>query len=658
MAETFRRLTSDQATTSVSFVDVSSDLSFALAPSVTYFFRFIVHFNTGANDALRLAINGPASPTSFHVGIQIPSSTTAANYGTVTAYDTAIFAATTAAVAARMAVIEGTIVTASPGTFSLRFASEAGESVSVLADSEAVLISTNLEAYLSEALTLADSGLVESIPVEQVAVSDSVTVEKITGGGGTVYDRTPSDTIDLTDTTTVAFVYGRLPSDTLSVSDSISNILFEYMGPLLTAACGGVSVPLVGPRQLRLASSSGRYLVDGFGSPVFINGDTAWSAIVQLDRIRSLAYLDDCVLRGFNALIVNLLEHHFSANPPENAYGELPFTGTAFQSSLNQDYFDHARWFVARAQERGIVIFLNPAYLGFNGGTEGWYSETEAATNGQMTTYGTNVANQFKEFENIVWCLFGDYNPPSHARTNALQTGIIAADTLHTLFGTHYGPGVSGHDDPTSWMTFDWIYKYGGFTHTSVLDGYNDTPTVPVLMCEAWYEGENSSTSLDIRRQAWGAALSGACGSFYGHRDIWGFGDGLFQVGTWQAALVATVRLQMVHYNVFFKTRKWYLLVPDQTSTFITAGRGTLNSASYVTAAMSSDDTWGAAYLPTGSTGGAITVDRTEFSGSFRWTWYNPRTGGTSGGGTSPNTGTENFTAPDTNDWVWIGEVA
>jgi hypothetical protein len=114
----------------------------------------------------------------------------------------------------------------------------------------------------------------------------------------------------------------------------------------------------------------------------------------------------------------------------------------------------------------------------------------------------------------------------------------------------------------------------------------------------------------------------------------------------------------MAHVLSFFSARSWWLLAPDQTSTFITAGRGTFASTSYVTAAFASDDSWGAAYLPTGSTGGAITVDKSEFSGAFSWTWYNPRTGGTSGGASGvANTGTQTFTAPDTNDWVWVGDV-
>lgn len=424
---------------------------------------------------------------------------------------------------------------------------------------------------------------------------------------------------------------------------------------------GGAWLDPVPSPLLLSASPNGRYLVGADGTPFFVNGEAAWSAIVNLDATDQATYLDDCQARGFNTVMVNLIEHEFTGNSPawRNENGDLPFSGTAFQSSTVTDYFDAALAFVRLAAARGIVVFLAPCYLGYDGGSQGWQSEIEAASAGQAQSWGAFVGALFKNEPNIVWQMYGDYNPPSHARTNSVQAGIASVDTVHTLYTSHFAPNVSSHEDADSWLTLDYIYRSSsGYTHDDTLDGWNEATTRPLVMGESTYELENSASTLDIRRQAWGACLSGAGGHFYGHRDIWGFGDGLFQVGTWQAALDDTGRVQMGYLQAFFTAREWHLLEPAQGSTLITAGRGTLASTSYVTCALASDASWAAAYLPTGSSGGAITVDRTEFSGAFSWFWFNPRTGGTSAGANGvANTGTQNYTAPDGNDWVWIAEV-
>jgi hypothetical protein len=76
---------------------------------------------------------------------------------------------------------------------------------------------------------------------------------------------------------------------------------------------------------LRL-SDDRRHLVDQSGVPFFIQGEAAWSLVAQLERADVELYLEDRKRRGFNLLMVNLLEHHFSEHPPTNAYGIAPFS--------------------------------------------------------------------------------------------------------------------------------------------------------------------------------------------------------------------------------------------------------------------------------------------------------------------------------------------
>ncbi len=406
------------------------------------------------------------------------------------------------------------------------------------------------------------------------------------------------------------------------------------------------------PNELLLRiSPNGRYLIDGNGDPYLLVGDTAWSGILQLNVADSEIYLADCEAKGFNSIILNLIDHQFADNPPNNQFGVGPFSGTPFQSSVNQSYFDYAKAFVNRAAQHGIVCHIDPCYLGFLGGSQGWYADIEAASSVQAQAWGAYVGSQFASIDNVTWHLFGDYNPPSHSRINSVQVGLASTDGRHTVIGTHYGPDVSGYDDPTSWMTIDLIYRYGGYVHQQVLAGYNAL-TMPTIFFEGWYEHENGSSVLDQRRQAWGSMTSGACGQFYGNGYIWGFGAG-FSVGPWQDHLNDTARVQMGYLKNFFKDLAWWNLVPDQSNQFITAGKGSSSSSDYVTAARAGG-TLGVAYLPTGSSGGAVTVAMSVFSAPVNVSWFNPRSGASQSLGTFPNSGSENFTATDGNDWVLL----
>ena len=53
------------------------------------------------------------------------------------------------------------------------------------------------------------------------------------------------------------------------------------------------------------------------------------------------------------------------------------------------------------------------------------------------------------------------------------------------------------------------------------------TRKVPCFYGEGNYEGDGTSpTALDLRKQIWWAAMSGACGTFFGNASIWPFGSG------------------------------------------------------------------------------------------------------------------------------------
>ena len=73
-------------------------------------------------------------------------------------------------------------------------------------------------------------------------------------------------------------------------------------------------------------SPNHRYLVDPGGKPFFAQGDAAWSLIANLTDDQADEYLGNRHAKGFNTLLVNLIEHKFSKHPPFDLAGEPPFT--------------------------------------------------------------------------------------------------------------------------------------------------------------------------------------------------------------------------------------------------------------------------------------------------------------------------------------------
>lgn len=422
---------------------------------------------------------------------------------------------------------------------------------------------------------------------------------------------------------------------------------------LLCLLSAGPARAFTGPLR---ASPNHRYLVDGRGQPFFVHGEAGWASITNLSEADAVAYLDDLARRRFNAVMVELIEHKFSANPPANALGVKPFSGVAFQSTPSTAYMAHVRWFVQQAAQRGIVVFANPAYLGWGGGEEGWHQELEAASTAQARSWGAFVGSSLAQERNLVWHLFGDFDPPSHAKTNDVQAGLAAAAPSLTLFAHHFERGKSSTDAREPWLTWNYVYPPPvGYMHVEVLTGYNAAPVVPQLLGEGYYEADPQlPTTEDVRRQAWGALTSGAAGHFYGHRHLWAFGNG-FEPSDWRKALDAPGRQQMAFVEGFFQKRAWWLLEPDQNDSFVTAGRGNRDSASYVTAALATDRSWGLLYLPGRS--GPVTVNRAKLSGRLSASWFDPRTGKTTPIGSFANTGSQQLTAPDSNDWVLVLET-
>lgn len=340
-------------------------------------------------------------------------------------------------------------------------------------------------------------------------------------------------------------------------------------------------------------SANHHYFEDAKARPFMLHGEAAWSLIAELKREDVEIYLEDRRRRGFNAILVNLIEHRFSTNPPANAYGDKPFKNSPF-GLLGEAYFSHAEWVIEQAEKHGLAVFLVPAYLGVNGGEEGWFKAAEAAGPDRMRTYGEAVAHRFSKFNNIVWVLGGDFDAPEHALVSQLALGI-ASVSPNALQSVH-----SGRDTPTlelwgreNWLSFDTIYTYADI-HKTTLER-SKAGLMPVVLLESAYEYERETTAKMVRRNAYGALLGGAAGQFFGNNPIWHFsGPGVFSSDySWKEALDSPGARSMSVLRAFFDAIPWTQLVPDRD--------GSITDLEETYAAASSDKRLTVIYADAGS---------------------------------------------------------
>jgi hypothetical protein len=394
-------------------------------------------------------------------------------------------------------------------------------------------------------------------------------------------------------------------------------------------------------------SADRRYLVDQEGKPFLIHGDTAWSIISALTKDEAELYLANRAAKGFNAIIVNLVEHKF--NGPLNRYGEHPFKNPEDLSIPNDNYFDHADWVIQRAADYGIVVFLAPLYLGYKhkANDDGWYHEAHISGMNKCWKYGQYVGKRYTRFNNIVWMMGGDRNPDGVVdEVNSLIQGIKDYDT-HALFAAHAHP-----DETTAerygwggWLDLNSTYTYQ-IVHKKLLLDYNRKPVMPFILMETTYEGEHNASAVQIRRQAYWATLCGACGQFLGNRPTWLFDPG------WQSAIDAVGSQDMVHLKAFYTSRPWFNLVPDQKHEVLTDGLGEFNGMDYLTAARTADGSTLMAYMPTART---VTIDMSKLSGSklSAW-WFDPGSGDAQPAGEFQTTGVQQLTPPGEGDWCLV----
>ena len=381
-------------------------------------------------------------------------------------------------------------------------------------------------------------------------------------------------------------------------------------------------------------SGANGYLCDQDNIPFLVAGDTAWSAAVELDSTPLagsdlLTYLNDREARGFTAIIVNAIDIAFGG--PNNTDGEHPFNGgNSDWSSPNSKYWDDLDTLLNEAKKRDIVVFLFPAYIGYNCGSEGWCSNMLSQSNADMTDYGEFLGNRYATQGNIVWVAGGDYDCIDTAnlcdRVFAIHTGIHGSngDNGYHLHTAHGGGDPAMYSYNESWLDINTEYTAVNLA-VGIQTEYERSDAKPLNYIEGYYENEYSTTEVVWQRQALFAYLGGALvGHFFGNCPIWHFdqSQSFCDNGTykWADRLGATGSVTMSNIGKLMKSREWWKLRPDYSNTVVTSGKG--SGESYHATARSSNGETVMVWCPNANT---VTVDMTKISGTqaIAW-WYDP----------------------------------
>jgi hypothetical protein len=227
-------------------------------------------------------------------------------------------------------------------------------------------------------------------------------------------------------------------------------------------------------------SANNRYLTTQNGMPFLIVGDSSWLLAAQGTNADIDAYLANRAAKGFNAIVVQLIDSYYSDNAPNNIDGVAPFTTPGNFSTANSTYFNRFDYVVDRAASYGMVVISYPLYLGYQCGEQGFASQVSADTTAHLQTYGTFLGNRYKNKGNIIWVMGGDANPFScglNSKLNAFATALVAADPNHLVTEHNYGGEAVTPWLPSvpSWLTLNSTYGPSPLSFTQGQTAWNRT---------------------------------------------------------------------------------------------------------------------------------------------------------------------------------------
>lgn len=402
-----------------------------------------------------------------------------------------------------------------------------------------------------------------------------------------------------------------------------------------------------------------RYIVDAAGRPFLIHGDTAWSIVGQLTDSEIDLYIDDRAAKGFTVILFNAPEAYYTSQTPgyNNVDGVPPFKSMSPVDWTNpvQAYWRRVDRIVNRCKARGMACLIFPAYLGYEGGSDGWRTQVAATSDGDLQTYGAWIANRFTQ-GNVLWAMGGDYQGKDAASITKqwnIAVGIRTVRPNDIITGHGHKEAYSYWKGKAGWNLNSTYFAEddGDYFYTRCSSAFGRSGPIPFLHLEGRYEQEMSppvSVSA-LRKQNYASYLSGACGYFFGNNPIWHFecasGRAPFPyTGTWVSNLDSTGSTQQRYVKALFAAFEWWRLVPNADTSLVTSSLG--SQAGRIYPASASDGTFAMIYVPNSRT---VSVLMSALSPSrLRARLYNPANGKYEAipGSPFPNSGTVNFTTP------------
>ena len=429
------------------------------------------------------------------------------------------------------------------------------------------------------------------------------------------------------------------------ISRSLQPPIGAYVGPI-TNSIFPLSV-----------APGGRYLQTKQGLPFYINGEAVWSLPVQCTRTQIDTVLDTLASNGVTGILITSHEHYYSDGSPawRNKEGNLPFTNMNDWSTPNESYWQLMDYIIGGAKNRNMAVIITPAYLGYQGGVEGWNSTVQAMSNASLQAYGTFFENRYGSYGNVIYAMGGDYAGSSTERAKQWNFVTGARSVNPNIL-------VTGHGDRTQSAYSQWSsFLSSGFNLNCIYtDGteytygnteYGRSPPMPYINFEGYYLGatfSSQNTTADMIRQFVATTAAGGCGHIRGANPLWDFGSAVGTGGGPAAAISGMVTPSLTavkHWGNFLKLLPWWRMVPKQDASLVTTS---LSSGTTRILPMLSNDSLSAyVWVPTAT---SITMVMTNFKKStMRVRWFDVTNGTYTTVGNFANTGTQTFTHPGNN---------
>ena len=442
-------------------------------------------------------------------------------------------------------------------------------------------------------------------------------------------------------------------------------------------------------------SGDKRYLVDKDNKPFPILGRTAWFIISQPESGYK-KFLKNTIEHGHNAIEMAVITHWPMGNhAPFSGNGEMPFVkrlnGRPWDGKLsydsikiqapdfntpNEKYWSFVDRFLEYCESQGVLVFMFPAYVGWNGEEQGWMRELVANGPTKVEAYGAWIATRYKSRRNIVWMLLGDmghFNAEQKSAEAALIKGLKSVEsqlsvqyTAESFSGQNSADNVDfGHE-----MTLNASYTWELKTPVPYIarKAYAHDPVMPSFLLEEPYDEEgpdgnnyNPNATQPVRRFQWWGWLSTIGGYISGNGYVWQFVDPI-----WQQHLNTQAALDMSRLNQFIRSINWWELIPsglNNMPTLIIDPGNADTSAAYVSAAATPNGSLLVAYVPPIHQG-SVTVNMEVMPANVFGYWFDPTNGKyfPARDSSSENRGARTFTTPGKNsrgerDWVLLLSV-